>query len=68
MEDSQLYEKVRKESEDARIDSAYKLAHSVHTNMDDYQFRKTSFFIKLVNALANNRLKYPGLGKKLNFN
>jgi hypothetical protein len=63
-EDSQFYEKIRKEQEDVRADSAFKFAHSIHSNADDYYFRKNAFFMKMANSIAANRLRYPTLSKK----
>ncbi len=61
IEDSQFYEKIKKEAEDARIDSSFKQANSIHSNLDDYYERKITFFEKIVNNTSSNRLKYPSL-------
>ena len=63
IDDSQFYEKIRKEAEDSRIDSSFKQANSVHSNLDDFYERKISFFEKMVNTTSTNRLKYPNLSK-----
>jgi hypothetical protein len=63
LEETNFYEKIRKEAEDSRVESSYKFAHSVHANMDEFFERKISFFERIVYSLAANRLKYPNLSK-----
>ncbi len=63
-EDSQFYEKLRKETEDARVESSYKFASLMHSNLDDYHHRKSAFFLKMLSSMAEYRLKYPSLSKQ----
>jgi hypothetical protein len=46
-----------------QIESSHKFANAVHSNLDEFHFRKTLFFIRMLESSAANRLIYPNLSK-----
>ena len=63
MEDSQIYEKVKKDLEDMQIESSHKFAKEIHSNLEEFHLRKTLFFMRMLNSVAANRFIYPNLSK-----
>ena len=68
MEDSQFNEKVKRELEEARNESSHKFAKSIHSNSEDYHLRKTLFFVRILNSMAENRNKIPVLSNLIEIN
>jgi len=63
LEESQFYEKIKKDAEDFRISSSHKFSEEFHSNMEQIYINKSSFFNKFVKSKTNDRYKYPSLSK-----
>lgn len=63
MEESQFYEKIKKNAEDSIINSSHKFSQGFHENMEEIYKNKSLFFNKYIKSKAKDRYKYPSLGK-----